>query len=252
LGTSARGSRAFGELGIYVLDIECAPIGLQNRSDEATGGLLRRTGGRLSTTTPGPSIDIPSPKTARSPLARISAVSITNTGGKGSPREGREELRGHCALIASPQFLMPVRAGNAAAFRLRRDERVGARTRWFLSDPSSSPARARIQRLRPLLSDNDVHIRLSGWFRSEFKTGRNYCAAQVYAGTKNAVGTISEGLRQEPGDKLRVTCISPGFVNTDFADSMTNPEIRQQTMATRDQIAIGRSHLRSSNRLMWM
>jgi NADP-dependent 3-hydroxy acid dehydrogenase YdfG len=60
----------------------------------------------------------------------------------------------------------------------------------------------------------------------------------VYAGTKNAVRTISEGLRQEAGDKLRVTCISPGFVNTDFADSMTNPEIRQKTMATRDQIAI--------------
>jgi NADP-dependent 3-hydroxy acid dehydrogenase YdfG len=60
----------------------------------------------------------------------------------------------------------------------------------------------------------------------------------VYAGTKNAVRTISEGLRQEPGDKLRVTCISPGFVNTEFADSMTNPEIRQKIMATRDQIAI--------------
>jgi NADP-dependent 3-hydroxy acid dehydrogenase YdfG len=60
----------------------------------------------------------------------------------------------------------------------------------------------------------------------------------VYAGTKNAVRTISEGLRQEAGDKQRVTCISPGFVNTDFADSMTNPEIRQKIMATRDQIAI--------------
>ena len=60
----------------------------------------------------------------------------------------------------------------------------------------------------------------------------------VYAGTKNAVRTISEGLRQEAGDKLRVTCISPGFVNTDFADSMTNPEIRQTIMSTRDQIAI--------------
>jgi NADP-dependent 3-hydroxy acid dehydrogenase YdfG len=60
----------------------------------------------------------------------------------------------------------------------------------------------------------------------------------VYAGTKNAVRTISEGLRQEAGDKLRVTCISPGFVNTDFVDSMTNAEIRQQIMATRDQIAI--------------
>jgi NADP-dependent 3-hydroxy acid dehydrogenase YdfG len=45
-------------------------------------------------------------------------------------------------------------------------------------------------------------------------------------------------LRQEAGDKLRVTCISPGFVNTDFADSMTNPGIRQKIMATRDQIAI--------------
>jgi len=60
----------------------------------------------------------------------------------------------------------------------------------------------------------------------------------VYAGTKNAVRTISEGLRQEAGDKLRVTCISPGFVNTDFAGSMTNPEIRAQIIATRDKIAI--------------
>jgi NADP-dependent 3-hydroxy acid dehydrogenase YdfG len=60
----------------------------------------------------------------------------------------------------------------------------------------------------------------------------------VYAGTKNAVRTISEGLRQEAGEKLRVTSISPGFVNTDFADSMTNPEIRQNIRNTRDQIAI--------------
>jgi NADP-dependent 3-hydroxy acid dehydrogenase YdfG len=48
----------------------------------------------------------------------------------------------------------------------------------------------------------------------------------VYAGTKNAVRAISEGLRQEAGDKLRVTIISPGFVHTDFADSMTNPEVK--------------------------
>src|SRR5215831_4283638 len=40
----------------------------------------------------------------------------------------------------------------------------------------------------------------------------------VYAGTKNAVRTISEGLRQEAGDRLRVTAISPGFVSTDFAE----------------------------------
>jgi NADP-dependent 3-hydroxy acid dehydrogenase YdfG len=60
----------------------------------------------------------------------------------------------------------------------------------------------------------------------------------VYAGTKNAVRAISEGLRQEAGDKLRVTIISPGFVHTDFADSMTNPEAKAQIIAARDKMAI--------------
>ncbi len=60
----------------------------------------------------------------------------------------------------------------------------------------------------------------------------------VYAGTKNAVRTISEGLRQEAGDKLRVTVVSPGFVRTDFAESMTNPDVKAQILATRDQLAI--------------
>ena len=60
----------------------------------------------------------------------------------------------------------------------------------------------------------------------------------VYAGTKNAVRTISEGLRQEAGDKLRVTLISPGFVHTDFAESMTNPEVKSQIVEARDKTAI--------------
>lgn len=54
----------------------------------------------------------------------------------------------------------------------------------------------------------------------------------VYAGSKNAVRAISEGLRQEAGDKLRVTVVSPGYVNTELASSMTNPEIRSQTLAS--------------------
>jgi NADP-dependent 3-hydroxy acid dehydrogenase YdfG len=60
----------------------------------------------------------------------------------------------------------------------------------------------------------------------------------VYAGTKNAVRTISEGLRQEAGDKLRVTAISPGFVQTDFAESMTDPTVKAQIIATREKMAI--------------
>ena len=60
----------------------------------------------------------------------------------------------------------------------------------------------------------------------------------VYAGTKNAVRAITEGLRQEAGDKLRVTSVSPGFVNTDLADSMTNPEVKSQIMDQMDKMAI--------------
>lgn len=60
----------------------------------------------------------------------------------------------------------------------------------------------------------------------------------VYAGTKFAVRAISEGLRQEAGDKLRVTIISPGFIHTDFAESMTNPGIKAQMLEQRDKIAI--------------
>jgi NADP-dependent 3-hydroxy acid dehydrogenase YdfG len=60
----------------------------------------------------------------------------------------------------------------------------------------------------------------------------------VYAGTKNAVRAISEGLRQEAGDKLRVTVISPGIVHTDFADAMTSREARVDILAQRDAIGI--------------
>jgi len=40
----------------------------------------------------------------------------------------------------------------------------------------------------------------------------------VYAGTKNAVRTIAEAMRQESGGKYRVTGISPGFVQTELVD----------------------------------
>ena len=60
----------------------------------------------------------------------------------------------------------------------------------------------------------------------------------VYSGTKFAVRAISEGLRQEAGDKLRVTIISPGFVRTNFADGVTSPEVKAQLEASRDKFAM--------------
>jgi NADP-dependent 3-hydroxy acid dehydrogenase YdfG len=52
------------------------------------------------------------------------------------------------------------------------------------------------------------------------------------------VRAISEGLRQEAGDKLRVTIISPGFVHTNLADSVTNSEVQAQILETMDKMAI--------------
>ncbi|GAA3888249.1 SDR family oxidoreductase [Streptomyces sp. NPDC003631] len=60
----------------------------------------------------------------------------------------------------------------------------------------------------------------------------------VYAGTKLAVRAICEGLRQEAGECLRVTTVSPGVTATDFAEASTNSQVRAEITAMRDRIAI--------------
>src|SRR5262245_36149973 len=49
----------------------------------------------------------------------------------------------------------------------------------------------------------------------------------VYAGTKFAVRAITEGLRQELRARqsaIRVSCVSPGYVDTEFAQVFAGPE----------------------------
>ncbi|MCF2487710.1 SDR family oxidoreductase [Dyadobacter sp. CY347] len=60
----------------------------------------------------------------------------------------------------------------------------------------------------------------------------------VYAGTKNAVRTISEVLRQESKGRWRVTGISPGFVDTPFAGNIKNEAIRNVLTERASEIAI--------------
>ena len=61
----------------------------------------------------------------------------------------------------------------------------------------------------------------------------------VYAATKNAVRTVHEGLRTESTDGVvRTTAISPGYVRTDLADSMADPNIREQTRKNMDAVGI--------------
>jgi NADP-dependent 3-hydroxy acid dehydrogenase YdfG len=76
----------------------------------------------------------------------------------------------------------------------------------------------------------------------------------VYSATKFAVRAISEGLRMEAGEKLRVTIISPGFVNTNFAEGVTNPEVKTRATSSRcrPRRSPAPSCSRSSSRPMWM
>lgn len=60
----------------------------------------------------------------------------------------------------------------------------------------------------------------------------------VYAGSKNAVRTISEALRQESNGRWRVTGISPGFVNTPFTDKINNEALRSSMKSRAQEIAI--------------
>lgn len=56
---------------------------------------------------------------------------------------------------------------------------------------------------------------------------RVFPAGAVYCGTKYAVRAISEGLRQEVGEHIRCTIISPGAVATELTNSISDPEASQ-------------------------
>ncbi|GAA2060543.1 SDR family oxidoreductase [Williamsia deligens] len=60
----------------------------------------------------------------------------------------------------------------------------------------------------------------------------------VYAGTKNAVRTILEAFRQESTDGvMKTTAISPGFVRTEFASSISDDAMRDEI--TRGMATLG-------------
>jgi NADP-dependent 3-hydroxy acid dehydrogenase YdfG len=61
----------------------------------------------------------------------------------------------------------------------------------------------------------------------------------VYAATKNAVRTLLETLRAESTDGvLRTTAISPGYIRTELAGSMSDPVIREEIRNSIDALGI--------------
>jgi NADP-dependent 3-hydroxy acid dehydrogenase YdfG len=61
----------------------------------------------------------------------------------------------------------------------------------------------------------------------------------VYAATKHAVRVISEGLRMEVKPyNIRVTVISPGALDTELVDRITEPDIRESVRTMTDKMAL--------------
>jgi NADP-dependent 3-hydroxy acid dehydrogenase YdfG len=61
----------------------------------------------------------------------------------------------------------------------------------------------------------------------------------VYGATKNAVRTVLEGLRQESTDgTLKTTAISPGYVRTEFGESITDPDVRAEVARGMEAFAL--------------
>ena len=60
----------------------------------------------------------------------------------------------------------------------------------------------------------------------------------VYAATKSAVRFISEGLRQEAGPDLRVTLISPGYIQTELGSGMSNQELKAQISSGMEKLGL--------------
>jgi NADP-dependent 3-hydroxy acid dehydrogenase YdfG len=81
--------------------------------------------------------------------------------------------------------------------------------------------------------------RKSGQFINVSSLGghKAIATAAVYCGTKFAVHAISEALRQEVGGDIRVTIVSPGVVESDLAETISDPATKKVIDAFR-QISI--------------
>jgi NADP-dependent 3-hydroxy acid dehydrogenase YdfG len=63
-------------------------------------------------------------------------------------------------------------------------------------------------------------------------------AMGVYAATKNAVRTVTEAYRQESDGRIRITGISPGFVKTELAQHIMDPEKRNNIQDAMNTMAL--------------
>jgi NADP-dependent 3-hydroxy acid dehydrogenase YdfG len=52
----------------------------------------------------------------------------------------------------------------------------------------------------------------------------------IYSATKHAVRVVSEGLRQEVGNTIRVTIVAPGATESELANTISDPEMKKSVV----------------------
>lgn len=72
-------------------------------------------------------------------------------------------------------------------------------------------------------------VRNSGQFINITSVGDRWVGptSSVYSATKFAVRALSDGLRQEVSDKIRVTVVAPGATESELANGISDPELRK-------------------------
>ena len=175
----------------------------------------------------------------RSDRLEMLAASIVSKGGKASYRvtdvKQRKDVAGLVGLATERYGKLDVMINNAGIAPISRLDDLRVDDWDDMIDVNVKGVLYGIAAALPLFRRQGF-----GHFVNTLSTAgiRIIPTMAVYAGSKNAVRAISEGLRQEAGPSLRVTTISPGYVDTELPSSMTDSELRQQGLAAMKAIAI--------------
>ncbi|MGY4395415.1 NADP-dependent 3-hydroxy acid dehydrogenase YdfG [Sphingomonas sp. UYAg733] len=146
-------------------------------------------------------------------IAQITVTDITDEAQTAAMVDFALETNGHLDILLNAAGI-----GVAASFAATKPDEsrrmVEVNLMGFLNCLSSSVPVFRRQ------GNGHVVVISSG-------AGRYFHPSVVYSGTKHAVSAIAESLRREIGkDGIRVTCIDPGAVKSEFLSHM-RPEIQR-------------------------
>ncbi|XP_023213319.1 dehydrogenase/reductase SDR family member 11-like, partial [Centruroides sculpturatus] len=139
-----------------------------------------------------------------------------------------QEIKKHCINNAGVSKICPLMSGNTDHWRSILDVNILA---------LCICTREAIKLMKEKEIDDGQIIHISSVLGRKVITG---FGSSFYCGTKHMVNALAEGLRQELREeksKIRVCCISPALVNTEFVSRMVeNTKIAEKFYESRDSL----------------